>query len=135
MKTVMALGALIAALLVGPAFAAPPPAAIANASGVAVPVDPTTPVGLSYKNITSATTTTVITGAGWLHGISINTLVASATITIYDNTAASGTKIGTITLPSTITGAAPFSVLYDVAFTNGLTVVTSGATDITVSAR
>jgi hypothetical protein len=86
----------------------------------------------AYQNITTATTTTVKSGNGTLHAIVVNTNVASATIKIYDNTAASGTVIGTITLPSTITGADPFEILYDAAFSLGLTIVTSGATDLTV---
>lgn len=87
----------------------------------------------SYSNITSATTTTVKSGAGTFRALTVNTYVASATITIYDNTAGSGTKIATITLPSTITGDSPATLRYDIAFATGLTIVTSGATDLTVS--
>lgn len=87
----------------------------------------------AYKNITTATTTVVKGTNGLLHSITVNTEVASATITVYDNTAASGTKIATITLPSTITGINPFTLVLDVGFTTGLTVVTSGATDLTVA--
>jgi hypothetical protein len=101
--------------------------------GCAQPVSPAD--GASFANITTATTTAVKSGAGSLHALTINTYVASATITIYNNTAASGAKIATITLPSTITGDAPVTITYDVAFSAGLTVVTSGATDITVSYR
>lgn len=91
------------------------------------------PFGHSYTNITTGTTTTVKSGAGVIEAIVVNTLVASATITVYDNTAGSGTKIGTFTLPSTITGDDPVPIPYDgLAFTTGLTLVTSGATDITV---
>lgn len=89
----------------------------------------------TYNNITSATTTTAKSGAGVLHAVAINTYIASATITIYDNTAGSGTKIGTLTLPSTITGLAPVTVLFDASFATGLTLVTSGATDLTVLYR
>lgn len=89
----------------------------------------------AFVNITTATTTVVKSGPGFLHMLVINTPVASATITIYDNTAASGTKIATITIPSTVTGEAPSSIEYDVAFSTGLTIVTSGATDITVAYR
>jgi hypothetical protein len=95
----------------------------------------TYPHGHSYTNITSATTTTIASGAGVLRALTINTFVASATIKIYDNTAGSGTPIATLTLPSTITGDAPCSIPFEAAFTTGLTVVTSGATDITVLAR
>jgi len=52
------------------------------------------------------------------------------TITIYDNTAASGTKIGT----ATVFAATNPCLTYDVNFTTGLTVVTATASsDLTVS--
>lgn len=86
-----------------------------------------------YKNIATAATTLVKTGAGTLHILIVNTLIASATITIYDSLTGSGTKIATLTLPSTITGDAPFSLAYELPFATGLTIVTSGATDLTVS--
>lgn len=91
--------------------------------------------GSPFANITTATTTVVKSGAGILHKIIINTHVASATITIFDNTAGSGTKIGTITLPSTITSDDPTSLAYDLGFSTGLTLVTSGTTDLTVVYR
>lgn len=81
-------------------------------------------------NIATATTTTVKSGIGVLHSITINT-TAAATITIYDNTAGSGTKIGTIAASPAIGS----TFLYDCAFTTGLTVVTAGASDITVNYR
>ena len=80
------------------------------------------------KNISSATTTVVSTGPGVLHGITINT-TAAGTITVYDNTAASGTKIATIAASPTI----GVVFLYDVRFRTGLTIVTAAATDCTVS--
>lgn len=92
----------------------------------------------SYQNITLAapTTTTVKSGAGFLHAITINKPVASSVITIYDNTAGSGTVIGTITLPATLLAQGPYTAIYDVAFGTGLTIVTAtGASDITVSFR
>lgn len=87
----------------------------------------------SYTNITTDTTTTVKSGAGFLHLITINAPTATETITIYDNTAGSGTKIGTITIPAS---PMPVTLTYDVAFGTGLTLVTATATsDITVSYR
>jgi hypothetical protein len=86
----------------------------------------------SYTNIASATTTTVRSGKGVLHGITINKAVASGVITIYDNTAGSGTKIATITEPATLLNS-QMQLLYDVCFTTGLTIVTGQADDITVS--
>lgn len=87
----------------------------------------------SYKNITTAATTLVKTGEGSLHSIAINETVASATITIYDGlTAATGTLIGTITNPGTLIES-QLSLLYDVSFGVGLTIVTTGTQDITVA--
>lgn len=86
----------------------------------------------SYTNMTTATTTQIRTGPGILHAITINKPVASATITVYDNTASSGTTIGTVTLPATLLDDLN-TLFYDVAFTTGLRVVTSQATDITIS--
>ena len=91
--------------------------------------------GRNFSNINTATTTTVKTGAGFLHNISINTPVASGTVTVYANTTAAGTKLATITLPSTITSFSPISLNYDLAFTVGLTVVTSSTSDITITYR
>ena len=88
----------------------------------------------SHKNITTATTTVVRTGAGVLHAITVNAAVASGTITVYDNSAGSGTKIATITFPATLL-ASQIVLLYDVVFTTGLTIVTVEANDITVSWR
>lgn len=81
-----------------------------------------------YKNIASATTTVVKSGAGILHSIVINTTAAAA-ITVYDNTSAAGTKIATIAASPAIGS----TFTYDVAFATGLTIVTAGASDITVS--
>lgn len=89
----------------------------------------------NYRNISTATTTTVKNAKGYLRSIVLNKPVASATITIYDNTAASGTKIGTITLPATLLSDAPSTCYYDCEFGVGLTIVTDQATDITVVYR
>jgi hypothetical protein len=91
--------------------------------------------GNAFSNIKTAATTTVKSGAGTLHRITVNTLIASATISIFDNTAGSGTTIGKLTLPSTITGVNPFTVEFDLHFATGLTIITSGLTDITVTYR
>jgi hypothetical protein len=87
--------------------------------------------GYAYKNITTAATTTVKASPGTLGGISVNTSQSGASAVVYDNTAASGTKIGTFAL----TAAGMLAdVPAGVAFTTGLTIVTSGSTaaDITV---
>jgi len=83
-----------------------------------------------YLNITGQATTTVKSGGGILHTICINTPAATETITIYDNTAASGTKIGTITVYASTNPC----LIYDVNFATGLTLVTATASsDLTVS--
>lgn len=90
--------------------------------------------GYNYNNITSETTTYVSVKPGFLHSITINTPVASGVIVIYDNTAASGTTIGTITLPATLLNQGPMTAVYDVVFNTALTIATSGAEcDITVA--
>jgi hypothetical protein len=92
-----------------------------------------TPAGYSYAHLSTATTTTIKSGAGVLHTLSVNNLgtVASVT-TVYDNTAASGSVIAVI---NTLAGQE--SYIYDVAFSTGLTIVTTGtvAPDITISYR
>jgi hypothetical protein len=104
-----------------------------GAAGVGVQAVETN--GALFANITTATTTTPKSAAGILHNLTINTFIASATITIYNNTAASGAKIATLTLPSTITSLAPLVLNFDLEFSTGLTIVTSAATDLTVTYR
>lgn len=101
------------------------------------PVIPDTPVAVAnesflYNHISTNTTTVVKSGPGLLHWVTINTPGSVETITIYDNTAASGTLISTHTAP--LQGAV---YEYDIAFTTGLTIVTAGTTagDYTISYR
>jgi hypothetical protein len=85
----------------------------------------------SYSNITGQATTTIKTGTGVLHSITFNTPAATETLTLYDNTTGSGTKIGTLTVPSS---PVPVTLVYDVQFATGLTIVTAVASgDITVT--
>lgn len=89
--------------------------------------------GYNHSHITAAapTTTVVKTGQGVLHTITLNKPTATAVITIYDNTAASGTVLGIITVPAS---PQPVTLTYDVTFTVGLTIKTeTAASDITVS--
>lgn len=92
----------------------------------------TYPFGHSFTNITTNTTTTVKSGSGTLMGIKINNpaliTVANLTITVYDNTAASGTLIGTMTVPFGLTTAVPFHIPFNLGFSTGLTIVTAGPT-------
>jgi hypothetical protein len=83
------------------------------------------------KNITTNATTVVKTGSGHLHAVCINTKGATAnTLTLFDNTAGSGTKLGTFD-----TTAATGCLLLDVVFLTGLTAVTAAGTaaDLTLS--
>lgn len=84
----------------------------------------------SYTNITNAATTTIKSGSGMLHTITLNT-TANGTLIVYDNTAGSGTIIATITSANNT----PLSTLiYDIQFNTGLTVVSSSAApDFTVT--
>ena len=85
-----------------------------------------------FLNIAGAATTVVKSGAGTLIRIINNKPIATGVITIYDNTAASGTKIGTITNPAALLQEGPLQADYNVRFGTGLTIVTSAADDITV---
>lgn len=98
-------------------------------------------------NITTNATTVIKSGAGVLYGFTVNNngFTTAGTITIYDNTAASGTKIGTWTIPIQPPGTTllattffPPALQLNVAFSTGLTFVTATtapAADITVSYR
>lgn len=77
--------------------------------------------------ISTATTTTLKTRAGKLHSIVVGETAAGA-ITIYDNTAGSGTVIGVLKA-SVVEG----TYLFDCAFNTGLTIVTAAASKITVN--
>lgn len=90
-----------------------------------------TAVGYSFANISTQTTTVVKTGEGILHSITINTPNAAGNATVYDSTTGTGTKIATIVQ---IAAPQPITLIYDIAFQNGLTVVTNTATaDFTVT--
>lgn len=83
----------------------------------------------NYTNITTNTTTTILSTAGKLARIVINKIGTTSTATIYDNSAASGSIVGTI---STV---APETKHYFCRLSTGLTIVTAGAAaaDITVT--
>lgn len=90
------------------------------------------PFGHAYATITTATTTTVKTGAGVLHAITLDGGTAGA-ITVYDNTAGSGTVIFPAFTPGSV--SVPITLTVNVGFSTGLTIVTGAATIITVSYR
>ena len=77
--------------------------------------------------ISTATTTTVKSGNGRLHAITLTETAAGA-ITVYDNTEGSGTVIAVIKA-----SAAEQTFTFNVAFDTGLTIVTAGASKLTVS--
>lgn len=90
-----------------------------------------TAIGYSYVNITSQATTLLRTGSGILHSITFNKPVATGTVKIDDAITDTTPVIGTITTPAS---PQPNTVIYDIAFKNGLTIVTGTADqDITVA--
>lgn len=79
--------------------------------------------------ISTATTTTLKTGAGILHTIVVNGGTAG-TIIVYDNTAASGTIIASFDSTNALA-----TYTFDCTFSTGLTVITSAATKLSVNFR
>lgn len=87
----------------------------------------------NYKNLAANATTTVKSTPGFLHSLVINTPGATGnTVTLYDNTAGSGTKIATIDATANVP-----TRIYNVQFATGLTVVIVNGTaaDITITYR
>lgn len=80
-------------------------------------------------HISTATTTTIKSGAGFLKSITITEAVAS-TIIVYDNTAGSGTIIA-----SFVASAAVQTYELNALFSTGLTIVTAGASKLSVASR
>ena len=92
----------------------------------------------SAANITLAapTTTLIKTGVGLLHAVIINKPLANGVIAIYDGVDATGTLLATITKPATLLSDQVNTILYDISFSIGLCIVTSGAAqDVTVAYR
>jgi len=90
----------------------------------------TKPASSSYLHLNANGTTTAKSGAGVLRRIIINTRGGIVnTLTIYDNTAATGAVIGAV---DTVNAGGAFN--YELDFTTGLTVVLAGGTaaDITI---
>jgi len=91
----------------------------------------------TFCYITTATTTTCRGTAGVLHRISVNTPVASATVKAFNVPSGScvgtpgGNAVAIVTVPAAVGN--PFFVDYDVLMANGVCIVTSGATDVTVA--
>ena len=91
--------------------------------------------GSSFVHITGTTTTVAKTGPGTLHSFLLNTSgLLPSTATLYDNTSGSGTVIAVV--DTTSTAKLPMTLMYNIAFTTGLTIVTTGgAVDLTVTYR
>ena len=82
-----------------------------------------------YFRGTTAATNVLKYGAGTLHRITLNN-PGGTLITVYDNTSAAGSVIAVIDTPAT---ANPVTLEYNVPFSNGLTIVTTGTWDYTVA--
>jgi hypothetical protein len=88
-------------------------------------------VHVNYTNITGTGTATLKPGPGFLQNVCFNSPVATEVVTLWDSLAASGVKIGTITVPAS---PMPVCLPYNVSFNVGLTVQTATASsDITVA--
>lgn len=81
----------------------------------------------NWAYISTNTTTTIKTGRGKLHTITLGETAAGA-ITVYDNTAGSGTVIAVLKA-----SIAEQTFTFDLCFDVGLTIVTAGASKLTVS--
>lgn len=89
--------------------------------------------GYKYSTITTSTTTLVKSGEGKLHAVIVNTKgTVASTITVYDALTATGTPIAVI---DSLNLSGTFE--YDINFSTGLTLVTTGtaAPNVTVSYR
>jgi hypothetical protein len=83
----------------------------------------------SYWRGNTAGTTTVKAAPSLLHRVVIGKGATSATVTVYDNTSATGNTI------SVIDASAPSSLEFNIQTLTGLTVVISGTPDVTVVYR
>jgi len=84
------------------------------------------PLTGSYANMAAGATTVIKSGAGVLFAVVVNNPGTTQTLTLYDNTAGSGTLIGTIAL------LAGMNLQYGLNFGTGLTAVLSGTADVTI---
>lgn len=90
--------------------------------------------GYSFLNIAAGQATTVVkASAGTLHSIILNSAAtATNTTVVYDHPSGVGTVIGR---PAVTTATVPTTLTYDLAFANGLTIITATANggDMTVT--
>ena len=86
-----------------------------------------------FNNVSGAGATTAVkTSFGSLIGVTINGVTTAGTITIYDNTAGSGTTIATIASAAVAQGQ---FYPYPADFNTGLTVVHTNTMNFTVTYR
>lgn len=104
------------------------PATINDPSGV------TQDVPCNYTHVAAGIATTVIkASAGILHSIVFNSAAAATNTTVvYDNASGAGTVIAAV---AATTATLPTTLIYDLAFNNGLTIITTTAAggDMTVT--
>ena len=81
--------------------------------------------GYSFLNMSTTVSTLIKSGNGILHAIVVNT-GAAGIVTVYDNTAGSGTKIATLK-----SGVAEGTYTFDLKFDNGLYVIPAAAVNVT----
>lgn len=90
----------------------------------------------SYLNIVAGQATTVVkAGAGFLHAITFNgPATATNTTNVYDHASGAGTIIAT---PLATAIVSPVTLIFDVSFSTGLTIITATANgaNMTVSYR
>lgn len=84
---------------------------------------------LSYNNITTSTTTVVKAAPGVLGKVTVNTAGGAGSIIVYDHASGVGTIIAT--LDSTVAGSFDFNAIATI----GITVVTTGAPNVTILYR
>lgn len=82
--------------------------------------------GYSFLNIAAGIATTVVkASAGTLHSIILNSAALATNVTtVYDNATGVGTVIA---IPAVTTATVPTTLLFDLAFANGLTIITATA--------
>lgn len=78
-----------------------------------------TPIAYSYNYISSATTTTVFSGSGTLVGVTFGKQGTAFVLTIYDNTAGSGTVV------AVLSPTAPVSLPFGITLSIGCTIVST----------
>lgn len=82
-----------------------------------------------YASIAGAATTQVKQGRGRLRRLVFNKPVASSTVKLIDGLSGTTANMGTVTNTSDVK---PYYLDYNLIFSNGLRIVTSGADDVTV---